>query len=250
MTNSTFLNGNKILVTRPAHQSEHLCELITAKGGQPLRLPVIDIVAMDDKSVLINCLAQLNGLDIAIFISVNAVEKTLPTLLAKYDLPSQLQIISVGKCTADTLKAWGLNAICAASPFNSEAVLEMPQLQMIQGKKIVIFRGEGGRELLAKTLRQRGAQVDYVNVYRRIQPSTPAWLSTTKVDIITITSVKGLQNLFAMSEGQTWHKQIPLVVMSERIRTEALKLGVQAPIFVASAASDEGLLAAIILAGN
>ncbi len=245
------LNGNKVLVTRPVHQSENLCALITAEGGQPMRVPVIYIVEIDDKSVLLNCLAGLNELDIAIFVSVNTVEKTLPTLLAHYRLPSQLQLISVGKHTADALKAWGLNALCPAPPFNSEAVLEMPQLQMIQGKKIVIFRGEGGRELLAQTLRQRGAQVDYVNVYRRIRPPTPEWLlDNPKIDIITITSVEGLHNLFAMLEGQSWHKQVPLVVMSERIRSKALKLGVQASIFVASSASDEGLLAAIIQAAK
>jgi len=240
------LNGIKVLVTRPSHQSEHLCKLITEKGGQPVRLPVIDIVEIDDNSALLTCLTHLDEFNIAIFISANAVEKTLPTLLAQRNLPPQLQLISIGKRTADTLKAWGLTALCPASPFNSEAVLEMPQLDKIRGQKIVIFRGEGGRELLAETLRQRGAIVDYVNVYRRVQPLTPAWLANTKVDIITVTSNEGLQNLFAMLGGQSWRKNTPLVVMSERIRAEALKLGVQAPVLVANTASDEGLLAAVI----
>ena len=242
------LNGIKVLVTRPSHQSEHLCKLITEKSGQPVRLPVIDIVEIDDNSALLTCLTHLDEFNLAIFISANAVEKTLPTLLAQRNLPPQLQLISIGKRTTDTLKAWGLTALCPASPFNSEAVLEMPQLDKtkIRGKKIVIFRGEGGRELLAETLRQRGAIVDYVNVYRRVQPPTPAWLANTKVDIITVTSNEGLQNLFAMFSGQPWRKNTPLVVMSERIRGAALKLGVQAPVLVANTASDEGLLAAVI----
>ena len=242
------LNGVKVLVTRPAHQSDHLCQLIEAEGGQPIRLPVIEIVDIDDNSALVECRAHLNELDILIFISANAVAKSLPTLLAQRALPEHLQLIAVGKRTAETIKTWGLTALCPAPPFNSEAVLQMPQMQtdIIQGKHIVIFRGEGGRELLAETLRQRGALVNYINVYRRIQPSVPAWITNTQIDIITITSVEGLKNLFTMLDGQAWLRNTPFVVISERIQKEAQKLGVQAPIFIATSASDEALLNTIV----
>ncbi len=228
------INGIKVLVTRPAHQAEHLCQLIAEKGGQPIRLPVIEIVEIDDKSALLECRNQ-ESLDIAIFISANAVEKTLPTLQPR-------QVIAVGKRTAQTLKAWGITALCPPPPFNSEALLSMPQMQSVTGKKIVIFRGEGGRELLADTLRERGASVKYVQVYRRVQPPTPAWIANTQIDIIIVTSQEGLRNLFAMLDGQSWLRHTPLVVMSERIRAEAERLGVDAPVVVASEASDEGLL--------
>ncbi len=229
------LSGIKVLITRPAHQSEHLCQLIAKEGGVPVRLPVIDIVDIDNKNM------TCRKVDIAIFISANAVEKTLPTL----GLPT-CQVIAVGKRTAKTLKDWGVIALCSAPPFNSETVLAMPQLQSIAGKKIVIFRGEGGRELLADSLRQRGAIVNYINVYRRVQSATPKWLAHTKIDIITVTSVEGLKNLLAMLNGHL--KNTPLVVMSTRISVEAEKLGIQAPIFVAPNASDEGLLKAVLKA--
>jgi len=222
------------------YQAEHLCQLIAEKGGQPVRLPVIEIVEIDDKSALLECRKQ--SLDIAIFISANAVEKTLPTL--QNHLPPQ--VIAVGKRTAQTLKAWGLTALCPPPPFNSEALLSMPQMQTVTGKQIVIFRGEGGRELLAETLQQRGATVNYVQVYRRVQPPTPAWIANTQVDIIIVTSQEGLRNLFAMLDGQSWLRHTPLVVMSTRIRAEAERLGVDAPVFVASAASDEGLLEGVL----
>ena len=246
------LNGHKILVTRPAPQSEHLCKLITTEGGQPIRLPVIQIVDIDATSTLQDCLAYFNKSYAAIFISANAVKKVMPTLLARHDLLECTRIIGVGKHTADTLRSYGLNAFCPAPPFNSEAILAMPLLEktMIQGKKIVIFRGEGGREFLIETLRKRGAQIEYMNVYRRIRPSTPTWLANSKLDILTATSVEGLQNLFTMFVGQTERKQIPLVVMSQRVRLAALKLEIKAPIFVAPTASDEGLLAAIIRAAQ
>jgi uroporphyrinogen-III synthase len=248
---SSNLAGLKILITRPVHQSERLCQLITAQGGQPIRLPTIEIVEVADKSALFACCQRLDELDIVIFISTNAVEKTLPILLTQRALPPALQVIAVGKSTAETLNAWGIPALCAAPPFNSEAVLAMSQLQaeVVTGKKIVIFRGEGGRELLADTLRQRGATVDYVSVYCRTQPSVPEW-AIQPVDIITITSREGLQNLLTMLEGQAWVRQTPLVVMSQRILSAAQKLGVQAPIFVAPQASDEGLVAGLLQAAQ
>jgi len=70
----------------------------------------------------------------------------------------------------------------------------------------------------------------------------PAWIANTQVEIIIVTSQEGLRNLFAMLDGQSWLRHTPLVVMSERIRAEAERFGVDAPVFVASAASDEGLL--------
>jgi len=239
------LNEIKVLVTRPAHQAEPLCQLIAAEGYEPVRLPVIEIVEIDDKTALLDCSTHLDELDIAIFISANAVEKSLPTLLAQGPLSPQLQLIAVGKRTANTLKTWGLSARSPKPPFNSEAMLDMPEMQTVQGKNIVIFRGEGGRELLAKTLLQRGAVVNYINVYRRVQPPTPTGINEVRIDIITVTSVEGLHHLLAMLAGQSWLYHTPLVVMSERIRAAAQEQGVQAPIFVAPTASDQGLLEAV-----
>ncbi len=228
----------KVLVTRPAQQANLLCQMIEAQGGEAVRFPVIEIIEIPNKSALLN--AKSN--DFAIFISANAVEKALPN----FDLSPQCQVFAVGKRTAETLKTSGITAHCPPPPFNSEALLEMPELQKaaIQNKQIVIFRGEGGRELLAKTLQQRGAIVNYVNVYRRIQPQNPTKINP--VDIITITSVQGLKHLLNMLKGQTWVKNTPLVVISERIAIKAKKWGINAPIFIAASASDEGLFNAVL----
>ena len=230
------LNKIKVLVTRPAQQANLLCKMIEAEGGEAVRLPVIEIIEIPNKTALLNA----NSNDFAIFISANAVEKALPNL----DLPPQCKVFAVGKRTAETLKASGITAHCPPPPFNSEALLEMPELQKVQGKKIVIFRGEGGRELLAKTLQQRGAIVNYINVYRRIQPPSPTKINP--VDIITVTSVQGLKHLLNMLKGQTWVKNTQFVVMSERIAIRAREWGINAPIFIAISASDEGLFNAVL----
>ncbi|MCK5718169.1 MAG: uroporphyrinogen-III synthase [Thiomargarita sp.] len=240
----SVLTGLNILITRPAHQAEHLCQLISAEGGHPVRCPVIEIIDIADKNALHNC---CDTKDFAIFISTNAVEKTLFSL---GDFPQTLPIISVGKRTAETLKIWGLNARCAAPPFNSESVLALPELQEISGKQIVIFRGEGGRELLADTLRKRGAIVTYINVYRRIQPTIPDAIANTHIDIITVTSVESLHNFFNLFEEKSWITTASLVVMSTRVYHKAEQMGLKIPLFVAPNASDEGLLNAVLQAAT
>jgi uroporphyrinogen-III synthase len=235
------------MVTRPTHQAENLCHLISTAGGVPIRLPTLEIEEIADKTPLLYCRPQ--DFDLAIFISVNAVEKSLPWL--SLPLPTSLQLLAVGKHTAEALAKWNLKVQLPAPPYNSEALLAMPELQpqAILGKKLLIFRGAGGRELLADTLRQRGAQVEYLTVYRRVQPLISE-LITQPVDIITITSGDALQNLLVMLEGQTWLPQTPLVVISERVMTAARNLGITAPIYIAPMASDESLLQALFQASN
>ncbi|WP_069472375.1 uroporphyrinogen-III synthase [Candidatus Marithrix sp. Canyon 246] len=224
------MNSLNVLVTRPIHQSENLSKLIREQAGNPILFPVIEIKPLQTRLDY-----NINEFDLAIFISANAV---------KYSIPLDIECFAVGKATANCLKT----AKFPAPPFNSEALLEMPEMQKsaISGKKIAVFRGEGGRELLAKTLRQRGASVTYMNVYKRVQPPVPAWIHNIKIDIIIITSSEGLQNFMNMLNGQAWIRNTPMVLISKRIQVVAENLGVIAPIFVAPNASDEGLLAAIL----
>lgn len=238
------LNGICVLVTRPAHQAEHLCHLIEADGGQAVRLPVIDIVPVSDKTPLLACREQLSSCNWAIFTSVNAVEYALPDLLAAGPLPPTLQLAAVGQRTTQQLAQWGLTARCPPPPYNSEVLLALPEFQAVAGQKIVIFRGQGGRDLIKTTLNQREAQVEYVEVYRRIQPPAPAWPLPT-IDVITLTSVEALQNLFTLLSHYTWLTYTPLAVMSQRIGEQARRITPQAPVFVAPVATDEGLLTAI-----
>ncbi|HHB93408.1 MAG TPA: uroporphyrinogen-III synthase [Thioploca sp.] len=235
-----LLNKLKILVTRPVHQAESLCSLIEYQGGEAVKLPVIQIIDCNNNWQNYN----FNNFDIAIFISSNAVEKTLANIV----LPTKLQLFAVGKSTAATLQKLGLTALCPAPPFNSEALLSMPQLQTIINKQIVIFRGEGGRELLAKSLRKRSAKVQYISVYKRLKPPTPP--QNIYADITTITSGEGLENLLAMLPNSVWIRQNPMVVISERLAKKARQLGIQAPILVAPNTSNDGLLIAILQAST
>jgi uroporphyrinogen-III synthase len=246
-----------VLVTRPAHQAQPLCALIEAEGGRAIAFPVLEIQDLPDNSAVVRLVERLDEFDIAIFISANAVTKAMDLILPRRDWPSHLQIAVVGARTAGALQEYGVMVdICPEEKFNSEALLALPEMCAIKNKKVVIFRGEGGRELLADTLRQRGADIEYAEVYRRSKPvDMPGYtslnfaelLAAGKINIIVVTSNESLRNLWELagSAGQEMLKHMPLAVMSARIAATAQGLGVTSPVSVAPEANDDGLLAAI-----
>ncbi len=122
-------------------------------------------------------------------------------------------------------------------------------MQAMTGKRVVIFRGDGGREKLAQELTQRGAVVEYAEAYRRgqpqqdVQPLLQAW-ARNEIDVIVITSGEGLRNLFDMvgKLGQQWLRNTRLLVLNKRIEAIARQLGNKLPPLLADETSDEGIL--------
>ncbi len=250
-----MLKGVHVLVTRPVDQSENLSSLIEAQGGIAVRFPTLAIVAMEDKSAIQNTLAQIDSYQWLVFISANAV--TMQGNSADSDKIKKfksVRIAAIGNATAKALvnAGWAVDLV-ADSGFNSEALLVMPELQQITGQRFLIIRGQGGREELANVLQSRGATVDYLDVYKRIIPvSDPSQLKLLleqdKLDVITITSGEALQNLLVMLEKCFQERlfDIPLVVISNRIRQIAAELGFKR-IAVAQSPSDSAILETVIM---
>ena len=250
---SHTLDGTNIVVTRPAHQAEPLCKLIEQQGGEAIRFPVLDIAEPHDTNTPRKIIERLAEFDMAIFISPNAVDSALAMINATGGIPAQLKVAAVGQGSHRTLTNHGVTVdFFPQQQFNSEALLAMDELQQVAGKKIVIFRGEGGRELLANALKERGASVEYAECYRRTQPNTDTEILAQKrasgeLDIIVVTSSEGLQNLYDMTylTGQEWVLDLPLLLVSQRTATLAAELGfTQAPI-LATKASDEAIMQAL-----
>jgi len=247
------LHGYTVVVTRPAHQAGDLCRLIEAAGGKVILFPVLAIAAPQDPQAVLSVLQRLAQFELAVFISPNAVEYGLRYAAQVGGLPKKLQIAAVGAGTARALQAAGHPpTLVPEHDFNSEALLALPALQHVAGKQIIIFRGEGGREHLADTLRSRGAQVEYVQVYRREKPPVDravlldAW-AKHGISAIVVTSNEGLQNLYELigSEGQVHLHKAQLVVVSERAVDLARRLGIQRAPVVAERAGDVAILAAL-----
>jgi uroporphyrinogen-III synthase len=249
------LAGRGIVVTRPREQAEALARRIRAAGGEPLLFPAIEIRELPDLGPLFERIDRLDEYDLAIFISPNAVHKALNLVHARRAgkrWPGGLKVAAVGRGSRRELEQQGFTEVIApASHADSEALLALPDLSAVAGKRVVIFRGDGGRELLGDTLAARGARVEYAECYRRARPvadSAPlltAW-ARGAVHAVTVSSAEGLSNLFDMlgKLGQQWLRSTPLFVPHPRVAEAAARLGVR-EVLVAGA-SDAELLARLV----
>lgn len=251
MTATSPLAGRGIVVTRPALQAAPLAEMIRSAGGQPILFPVLEILDTADLAPLIDAVDRLDSFELAIFISPNAVLRAMNQIVARRTWPAGLRAAVVGKGSVKELKRFGITGVLVPTrSFDSEGLLALPELQQIDGWRVVIFRGDGGRELLGDTLAGRGASVEYVECYRRARPRADAspllraW-ARNEVDAVTVTSSEGLRNLFEMlgKLGQSWLRRTPLLVPHPRIALAARELGCRN--VVETAPGDEGLMAAL-----
>jgi uroporphyrinogen-III synthase len=243
----------RVLVTRPAGQAAGLCRLAEEAGYEAVQLAAIEIREPSDHEALQTLVETLHTYDLAVFISVNAVNHGLDYILARRDWPAQVKIATVGASSAAALREHGMKPdLVPAHRFNSESLLALDELQDMHGKRVVILRGNGGREHLHDTLLERGAVVDYVEVYRRACPDIDpqlmrSLLRTGMLDVVTVTSNETLQNLFAMAgeEGQPLLRALPLVVVSERQALLAQEMGFEHAAMVAENAGDAALIEAL-----
>ncbi len=243
------LGGLSVLVTRPAEQAAEFAEQVAAARGRPVTFPVLEILGPADKHAVRRQLADLAQVDLLIFVSANAVRYAFPQM--PDHIPLDLRIAAVGRATARALETVGLDpTLVPESRFDSEGLLALPALQDVAGWRILIVRGDGGRELLRQTLEARGAQVEYVEVYRRRIPQrNPANLIRnwdSLVDVVTVTSGQILDNLFTLlgEEGAPLLQRTPLVVPGRRGAELAAARGCKR-VIVARSAMDADMLAAL-----
>ena len=243
------LNGAGVVVTRPARQAAALAREIATLGGRPLVFPAIVILPPVDEAPLREVQRHLEDYDIAIFISANAVEYGVGDPGA---WPAQLLPLAPGPGTAAALAAVGItHARMPATTMDSEGLLALPELVDVAGRRVVIFRGAGGRELLRTALRARGAHVVQVECYRRARPAAgaagliEAWRDK-RIDAVTLTSSEGLDNLWAIfdAEARAFLIATPVFVPHPAIARHAGALGLRSVIVTPPA--DAGLIASLL----
>ncbi|MBK1723501.1 uroporphyrinogen-III synthase [Thiocystis violacea] len=238
------LGGRGVLVTRPAAQAEGLCQLIEAAGGRAIRFPTIAIEPVDTSQTR----ALLAGTwDLMYFVSPNAVDQALAQV-ADPRWPEVAWVAAVGRGTAKVLKAAGRAPdLVPSERYESEALLEMPELADMRGRRVLIVRGEGGRGVFAEAMRARGAEVCFAEVYRRVMPSLDPrsllerW--SEEVHYAMATSDEVLLNLAEIlgPSGRDRLIATPLVVIAERTAQTARELGFTR-IRVAERAEDAAIL--------
>ena len=218
-----------ILLTRPLLQVSALQSMVNDNGHQSILFPTLEIKAL--KATPLH--QQYNAV---IFISANAVEYGV-TILEKLNL-QHCQIFAVGAATANRITHHGFKVDAYPSPqASSEALLSLNEVRQLQNQNILIFRGKGGRETLKEGLVKQNNQVEYVEVYERVECKTTQLhkdslqqLSSGQDFIVTITSVESLSamvNLIRKIDGNSLNKLLknPLIVLSDRIAVFAKSVG-------------------------
>ena len=242
------LTGLNVVVTRPRDQAVSLAQRIVQAGGHSILFPLLEISPIADPLPLHQLVSHLAEFNLAIFISPNAVRYGMEAIQAVGTLPTSLKIATVGQGSAKVLRALGVaNIIAPQDKFDSEALLALSELQNVAGWRVVIFRGDAGRELLGDTLKARGATVEYAACYQRAKPQhDAATLFAADPHIITVTSSEALAYLWEMLDEPNRNKvaAMPLFVQHERIAQAAQKLGWRE--VVVTAGGDDGVLAGLI----
>ena len=153
------LAGRGIVVTRPAQQSGTLAGRIRAAGGRAILFPVLEIIDTPDLQPLNEAIDRLDDYQLGVFISPNAVVRAMRQVeTRRRQWPAPLRVAAIGKGSVRELERFGISGVLAPERhFDSEHLLELPELQAVAGQRVVIFRGDGGRELLGDTLAARGA---------------------------------------------------------------------------------------------
>jgi len=248
------LQGVHILITRPAEQSKTLESILSNHGAKVSLFPTIKITANtnledhEDPSI-----KSLSNSDVIIFASANAVRFAAPIIVTKKLHSKSCVFAAIGDATEKKMKEFGLKScIRPKSNFNSENLLTLPFFKDVGNKKIVIVRGNSGRELLAQILKSRGAHIQYLEAYKREIPKDVCFnikkYSNPKLDLITITSVEILNNLVQMADKKslTEIKRILLAVGNKRIGEECKNQGFEQKHIIAKNPSDEDMLEAIL----
>lgn len=242
------LAGVGVIVTRPQRQAAAFAVRIATLGASPLIWPAIVIVPPLDTAPLARVHATLASYDIAVFVSANAVEYGAPPAR---DWPAHLIAFAPGPATAEALAGVGiLGARVPTTTHDSEGLLQLPELAELDGRRVVVFRGEGGREFLGNALRTRGAVVDHVTCYRRVAPTagTEGLVEALRggaANALTITSAEGLDNLVAALpiEGRDLLARIPVFAGHPRIAERARERGLRA---VEATGGDAGLVTGLL----
>ena len=258
MTNHTShdqsLRSRTVLITRPATQQQGLQRLIEGAGGVAVGLPVIEIQALpvSELQAAKSAIENLDHYNVVIFISSNAAHFGAEIINDFWpQFPVGVDVIAIGDTTARAVTSLlDCSVISPAQGSDSEALLQLPELQHVNEKKIAIIRGVGGRELLAQELTDRGAAVQYIEVYKRnFVNYSEQELNSAMIDsgctAITVHSGESLKQLLALSgHNIAATTGLPLVVPSPRIAEQAREAGFS-EVEIAQGASDSAMFTAL-----
>jgi uroporphyrinogen-III synthase len=254
MTESELANTT-VWLTRPRGVVSDLTQRFERLGARVLYAPVLEVRALPEDHPAVHVatarVQQLHQYQHIIFISGNAVNHGMPLLRQHW--PASIRCYAIGKTTARILAQYGIQALQSVGPqMNSEALLALPQLQTLQHEKVLIVRGLGGRETLARTLMARGADVDYLEAYQRFKSGTlPQEISRNiaagSIDFVLAASGETVATIVELVDSglQRVLMDIAIVVPGARVAALARQAGFKR-VIAAVNAGDDAMLGAVM----
>ncbi|MGH8464374.1 MAG: uroporphyrinogen-III synthase [Pseudomonas sp.] len=228
------MNSWRLLLTRPAEECTALEQALSEQGISSSSLPLLEIepVSLDER-----CLRMLREVDryaAVIVVSKPAARLALAELSRVWLQLPALSWFTVGAASAQILQDQGCHVSFPQAGDDSEALLQLAELHQASAgpaPRVLILRGEGGRELLAERLAEQGASVDYLELYRRRLPVYPDGslskrVASERLNGLVVSSGQGFEHLRQLA-GDDWPRlaQLTLFVPSPRVAAQAREAG-------------------------
>jgi len=242
-----------LLVTRPLTQAQNMLQLLESKQAITVHFPVMHISTADDIQNAQEKFRRVKEYDTLIFISANAVHYAINSASELGIDFKHCDLAAVGPATMNALEANDYSvSIIPNNGFSSEDLLADIAFKEVKDKKILIIRGQGGRELLFDTLHSRGAIVEYAEVYQRQLPKqrNPIHLGDLNAQdsAVLLYSAESAQNLWSLctEEERLWLTTVKTIVGSQRIAEAITRVGYKNNSIIADNPSDQAMLAAVM----
>ena len=248
--NGKLKRNPRVLVTRPKHSNQGLCDCLEQNGFEALTLPCLDILPIELDASNRQKIHDLDRYDWVIVVSKNAAEIGVGHFEDFWpQWPIRQWWMGIGAVTHDWLRARHLPVTGHVPPGSSEQLMEVLSQIDWRDQRVLIVRGEGGREWLADTLTVAGARVDYFECYRRgcaagLMVAVRELGPMPPFEAVTVSSGESLECLSKACREYSGWLDVPVVVPSERVAAEADRLGWK-HIVVADGAYDANMVAAL-----
>jgi len=203
------LFGKRVVMTRTPEQAGEFARLLAAYGAEPLEVPTIQLVPPASWGAIDRAIARIGSYQWLVFTSMNGIGPFMDRLrLAGKDARAlaPLRIGAIGPRTAQELERYGVRADLVPTHYQAEGLLESLRAEHLRGQKVLIPRAEVAREILPEQLRDMGATVDVIPVYRTVVPAGDVaplkeQLEAERIDVVTFTSSSTVRNFVELVGG-------------------------------------------------
>ncbi len=245
-TDRDAIGGRRVLICRPEPEASRLARCFAGAGALTRCLPLIDREPLPETPERRTLILNIDQYAHIIVVSPYAARLLMAELETWWpQLPTGIHWYAVGAGTAAVLSEHGLNPHRPANGWTSEALLELPALNRVDGERVLLVRAEHGRELIRETLAARGARISLLPLYRRFNPVyTPEQvrqlLESFEPEVIVALSGETLDNLIALcakSDHNLYDRL--LIVPAERVAEKARTSGFRNPCIPGSLADND-----------